>query len=199
MLSIIFAFTVSACSDFRSGPLPPLQITNPHDNDVFPLNQTIEVRLVSNANQDHTWDTLEYEIYQDGLRIKSGTADGTQNTLPVQVTEDVTGTHVIWAQVRGHRRDVTSDWIQSNQVCIYVGDNAPADFCSVQTIIEPQQASTSTPVVTPTATRVVPIPIRPNPNNHGGTNPSSCAQYSDQTSCDLAGCSWNGSSCTVNP
>ena len=41
-----------------------------------------------------------------------------------------------------------------------------------------------------------------NQNNGSGTGSATgCGQYTNQTSCDLAGCSWNpqGSSCTVNP
>jgi hypothetical protein len=51
----------------------------------------------------------------------------------------------------------------------------------------------------PTETPVTPIIIRPNPNNPGGTNPHGCARFTTQTSCNLAGCSWNYGSCTVNP
>jgi len=53
----------------------------------------------------------------------------------------------------------------------------------------------------PTETPVTPVIIRPNPHNPGGTNPAGCAALTDQTSCNLAGCSWNpqNSSCSVNP
>jgi hypothetical protein len=38
------------------------------------------------------------------------------------------------------------------------------------------------------------------PHNPNGSAPvTGCGQYSNQTSCNLAGCSWNGSSCTVAP
>ncbi|HUH98150.1 MAG TPA: hypothetical protein VLZ89_12365 [Anaerolineales bacterium] len=38
------------------------------------------------------------------------------------------------------------------------------------------------------------------PSTHGGSgSPSGCGQYSNQTSCNLAGCSWNGTACSVAP
>jgi len=53
----------------------------------------------------------------------------------------------------------------------------------------------------PTPTPVPPVIIRPNPHNPGGTNPSGCAALTNQTDCNLAGCSWNpqNSTCSVNP
>ena len=50
-------------------------------------------------------------------------------------------------------------------------------------------------------TPVPPVIIRPNPHNPGGTNPSGCAALTNQTDCNLAGCSWNpqNSTCSVNP
>ncbi len=46
-----------------------------------------------------------------------------------------------------------------------------------------------------------PTPGHNPPHNPGGSNPSGCGQYTNQTSCNLAGCSWNpqASSCSVNP
>ena len=35
--------------------------------------------------------------------------------------------------------------------------------------------------------------------NNGNGSASGCGQYSNQTSCNLGGCSWNGKSCTANP
>ena len=54
---------------------------------------------------------------------------------------------------------------------------------------------THTPTRRPTFTPVTPIPVQPNPNQHG----EGCGQYTDQLSCNLAACSWTGSACTVNP
>ncbi len=41
-------------------------------------------------------------------------------------------------------------------------------------------------------------PSNPPPHNGGGTQ-SGCEQYTNQTSCNLAGCSWSGATCTVAP
>ncbi len=45
-----------------------------------------------------------------------------------------------------------------------------------------------------------PAPGHNPPHNPGGSNPNGCSQYTNQTSCNLAGCSWNpqNSSCSVN-
>jgi hypothetical protein len=43
--------------------------------------------------------------------------------------------------------------------------------------------------------------VLPHNSNKGSNGATGCGQYTNQTSCDLAGCSWNpsGSSCTVTP
>ncbi len=193
--------TGSACSDFRSGPLPPLQITQPQDGNVFGQGTQINVTMQSNANRDNLYDTIEWQIYEDGLLQGQGTGPGSQNILTYNLPQNNVGTHVVFGRVRGHRRDVASDWINSNVVCFYVGDNAPSDFCSTQTLVEPVIISTFTPsptlppTATSTATEIPTIPVRHNPHQTG----SGCGQYTSQNSCNLAGCSWNGSSCSVNP
>lgn len=49
----------------------------------------------------------------------------------------------------------------------------------------------------PTETPVPPVPVQNNPNQQG----TGCSQYHSQTSCNLAGCSWNpqNSTCSVAP
>ncbi len=46
-----------------------------------------------------------------------------------------------------------------------------------------------------------PVPGHNPSQNPGGSSPSGCGQYTNQTSCNLAGCSWNpqNSSCSVAP
>ncbi len=82
-----------------------------------------------------------------------------------------------FADLPNNPHKVYSDWINSNEVCFYIGPNAPSDFCSTRTIAQPLVVMTGTPTPFPTSTPT-PIPVidsvqaYPNPIYYGQTCPS---------------------------
>ena len=100
------------------------------------------------------------------------------------------GAHIIVITNTGASREYDSD---SVTVCI-IGD----PLHPPQKVPMGMTSADCNPAVPPTFTPVTPIPIHRNPNQNGG---SGCSQYHSQSSCNLAGCSWNpqNSSCNVNP
>jgi hypothetical protein len=106
--------------------------------------------------------------------------------------------HIIVLNDTGASREFDSD---SVTVCVVSDPFHPPQDIPVgrsDADCHPAILPTLTPIPTATATPVSPIPIPRNPNQHGG---SGCGQYSSQSRCNLAGCSWNpqNSTCSVNP
>jgi hypothetical protein len=210
---LIAGLTLSGCALSHE---PIFRITNPQNGNVFGLNDrvTIRVRVFRNSISNfgsYDWHFYQWRLFDGNTIIASGGASTSIGTFEFVIDTSAGGPHYITAQARAGRPDpdfadlpvnpyfVYSDWMDSNEVCFFVGPDAPSDFCSVRTIVQPLVVASITPTPippTPTATPVTPIPVRRNPNQHGG---SGCSQYNTQSSCNLAGCSWNGSSCTVNP
>jgi len=193
-------------------------ITDPQNGNTFPLNQPliIKVRVSSSVSTFNggDWQFYEWVMWDGNTIISQGSASTLQREFDYALNSPYSGPHYVSVRARAahavndpssDRTTLTySDWYNTNEVCFFIGPDAPSDFCSVRTIVQPLTVSTLMPSPTPptpTATPVTPIPIRPNPHNPGGTNPTGCAALTDQTSCNLAGCSWNpqNSSCSVNP
>ena len=187
-----------------------IRITDPGNGNTFPLDQPVTIRVHVNtaalANYNHVsgWGFYEFNIIDGGTIIAHGGRSINFDEFEWTLSAGSAGPHYVVVQGRvgrnvGSNQFEYSDWINSNEVCFYVGPDAPSDFCSVRTIVQPLTVTTLTPTPPPTPTPVTPVIIRPNPHNPGGTNPSGCAAFTDQTSCDLAGCSWNYGTCVVNP
>ncbi len=212
-LLVLFSLFLNACALPHEGII---HITDPSNGNTFPLGQPITIRVHVNtaivSNYNHlAWQYYEWNILDAGAIVAHGADPVNQDIFEFVVNSAPEGAHYISVRGRVARPDpdfadlpnnpykVYSDWIDSNEVCFYVGPNPPSDFCTIRTIAEPLSIATitATPVPpTATATAIRPIPTHRNPNQHGG---SGCSQYGNQNSCDLAGCSWNGSSCTVSP
>jgi len=213
LLTITISLLLSGCA------LPHesrLKITDPSDGNTFPLNQTINIKVrahYSSVDGINQWTAYEWVMVDDGVVLSQGSAPAQQVDFQYSLSSAAEGIHYVSVRARASRPDpdfdipnspyrIYTDWFNSNEVCFYVGPNPPSgDFCSIRTIVQPAVAATFTPTLTPTATPITPVPIRPNPHNPGGTNPTGCAALTNQTSCNLAGCSWNpqNSSCSVNP
>jgi hypothetical protein len=212
MFFVIASLPISGCALSHEALF---KITDPHNGNVFPLNQpvTIRVRVFRDSRSSFggtLWESYEWVLSDAGVVIAQGSSSIAQGTFEFVINSSFDGAHYISARARAARPDpdfadlpnnpyrIYSDWLSSNEVCIYIGSNAPEDFCTIRTIVQPLMVGSITPTPTATATPVTPVPIRRNPNQHGG---SGCSQYHSQSSCNLAGCSWNpqNSSCTVTP
>lgn len=136
-----------------------------------------------------------------GIPVNPST--GTCSSTPPSQEESWTwipnslGLHTLSAQViiifsDGRYREFTSTSIN---VCVMADPNRPPQDIPIG------QVTADCNPAPPTVTPVPPVIIRPNPHNPGGTNPSGCAAQTNQSDCNLAGCSWNpqNSTCSVNP
>ena len=205
-----------------------LSITSPHDNDTFPANAnlSIHIRVFRDGHsnfEDGSWEGYEWLLYDGYGTIGNGQGMVSQGEFDFPIISAPEGPHYLQVRARAFRADpdyaevpnnpyrLYSEWLLSNEVCFYVGPNPPQDFCQIRTIAQPLILASSTPTATltatvtgtatsipPTLTPVPPIPTRKNPNQHGGNG---CSQYTDQTSCFLAACSWNDKNhtCIVIP
>ena len=185
------------------------------DNQLYPqLTDPITVTLSSNVVVPDQYHFIQYEVIDNGRGIGSSVISRDTQQITVMVPfPHAFGTHSISARVRPYNSATESgDWVTSTpaMVCIFVGSDPPDTYsCNVFGFPEHIEIATETPPVLTIATEAPPVTpliiIRPeNNNNNGGNGGASggttgCAAYSDKNSCDLAGCSWNGSSCTVTP
>jgi len=190
----VFGLLISGCS--ASEP-PTFSITQPGQGNVLPSGHPVEITLSSRYNTNN-YNFIRWEIYDNGLLVGHNQADIGTREIHWAENGPMDGVHHIYARAQAFSRGSnTSQWLTTPDLCYWVGDNPPADFCSYETIIQPVTSGTATPVVTPL------IINRPD-NTNGGTggNPAGgdvCGQYGDVTSCNRAGCSWTGSACTVTP
>ena len=176
-----------------------------------PINITLASRVVV-PNQYHS---VQYEVMDNGRVVEQrAISRDTQNVTIMDPFPHTYGLHSISARVRPYNSETDNgDWVTSSpaMVCIFVGSDPPDTIppCSVYGFPQHIEISTETPAILTIATEtpvVTPlIIIRPENNNNNGGNggpsggASGCGAYGDKTSCDLAGCSWNGSACTVSP
>ncbi len=183
---IILGVVMSGCGGFRHAVI---LITNPHDNDTFALGDGVNVHISASSSlpANHgSWESYEYEVRDNdrlighGLRIPFTQTEATvvENALPG-------GLHLITARARGIRRDydttastpqyIYGDWYNSNEVCVWFGPNAPADFCTIRTIGQPVEVA---PTATHTPFPPTPVPVIdsvqafPNPIYYGATCPN---------------------------
>lgn len=177
------------------------------------LTDPIAVTLSSNIVPPEQYHLIQYQITDNGREIAAGTISrDTREINPEVPFPHAYGPHSISARARPYNSETDhGDWITSipAMVCIFVGSDPP-DTVSCNTYGFPQhlEITTETPAIytivteTPVVTPLIIIRPDNNANNNGGSNPggaTGCAAYSDKASCDLAGCSWNGSACTVTP
>jgi hypothetical protein len=199
------AMLVTSCA-LSHRAAPTLQINRPGNESTFPTGiYSVDVSIEAHFSgfQRDTWTGYEWNLVDNGVPIPGGAGPLGQTQFVFTLSRPSDGVHHISVRARATRAlsdnsTETSDWVNSNEICFFVGDSVPADFCTTGQAAQPiVVVATLTPSPTATATPVTPIPVRRNPNQHG----TGCAQYTSQTSCNLAGCSWNpqSSSCSVNP
>jgi len=207
---VITGLVLSACGG--GNQTAHLRFNSPANGAVFQVNASVYIDIgVDNPNAHfNSYQLVDngYIFYPPGGQVGSpppgiGLAPLTEAGLPWSFSTP--GYHRVTAQAWSDQANGYSE----TSICIVVTDathpnqNLPigADgSCPVVGAPQHLEAATVTPVTTPL------IIIRPdnnNGNNNGGNgNPggaTGCAAYGDKTSCDLAGCSWNGSACTVSP
>jgi len=178
------------------------------------LTDHIIVTLSSTIDASEQYQ-YQYQITDNGREVAAGTISSGNQVHPEIPLPHTYGPHSISARVRQYNSSTASpgEWRASTpaMVCIWIGGDLPDTYsCPVFGFPEYLEIATGTPSIltitteTPVVTPLIIIrPDNNNGNNNGGSNnPGSatgCAAYSDKNSCDLAGCSWNGSSCTVTP
>ncbi len=196
------------------------QITTPNQNQTFLPTDHITITL-------HRWVSVapyhyfRYQIRDNGNVIEGDSRRAEQNEVQIILTGDSEGTHTIDARAQAWDTATShSDWYPADPVCIYVGENPPTSFiCNQYAWPQNLEYVPVTPTV-PVFTIVTETPETPprsiiiihsgnsnNANNNGGGSSNSggsggatgCAAYSDQASCNLAGCSWLAGSCIVSP
>jgi hypothetical protein len=193
----IVAFLLSGCSAQEP---PTFSITQPGQGSILPSGNPVEITLSSRYNTNN-YNSIRWEIYDNGVLVGHDVAQIGIRDIRWAENGPMDGVHHIYARAQAFSNGANqSQWLTTPDLCYWVGDNAPADFCSIQTIVQPSTAATATAVITPI---VINRPDNNGNNNGGNGNPgggaTGCAVYGDKTSCNLAGCSWNGSSCTVTP
>lgn len=206
-LTILFAFLISGCALEHH---PRFYISRPNTNSTFLQTDLITINL-HRYSSITPYHYFRYQIRDNGNIVEADQAWGEMTDVQKVLNGDSIGIHLIDARAQAYDSPSRqSDWYPATSICIYVGPNPPSNFtCDiVYGWPSPDEFVTTTPSVL-TITTVTPITtpliiIRPDNNNgnSNGGNPSGatgCAAYSDKTSCDLAGCSWNGSACTVTP
>ncbi len=206
---VITSLVLSGCALEHHGRF---YISSPHINDTFLPTDHITITLHRYSSVD-PYHYFRYQIRDNGNILISNEARGELNDIQYILNGDSNGVHLIDARAQAF--DTTnshSDWYPATSVCIYVGGNPPANFtCNQYAWPQNLEFVTTTPTssiltIVTEAPPVTPIIIiRPdNPNNNnggkpGGSGATGCGAYGDKSSCDAAGCSWNGSSCTVSP
>ncbi len=208
---IVTGLVLSGCALEHHGRFA---ITTPHVNDTFLPTDHITITLHRYSSID-PYHYFRYQIRDNGNVVRADEARGEMSEILYILNGDSNGVHLIDARAQAFdTANSHSDWYPATSVCIYVGGNPPANFTCNQ-YAWPQNlefaTTTSTPailtIVTETPVVTPLIIIRPENNNNNGGNGGNggpgggtgCGAYGDQASCDLAGCSWNGSSCTVSP
>ena len=208
---VIASLLISGCALEHHGL--PLIITTPNNGTVFGQNEIIRIGITSGLTVPDQYRQFQIEIYDNGVRVRVNYyGRGTTMVREADPTPYTTGTHDLYARARAYNSDTDyGEWYPSYHVCVFVGPNPPSNFTCDVSYGFPQhlEISTETPSIYTIITGTPPVTpliiIRPeNNNNNGGNGGASggatgCAAYSDKNSCDLAGCSWNGSSCTVTP
>ena len=175
------------------------------------LTDPITITLSSTIVVPNQYHSVQYEVIDNGVGIGSGVISrDTQQITVLMPFPHAFGTHSISARVRPYNSAADyGDWVASTpaMVCVFVGADPPDTYsCSVFGFPQHLEISTETPSILTIVTETPPVTpliiIRPDNNNNNGNNPGGavgCAAYGDKSSCDLAGCSWTGSSCTVSP
>ncbi len=193
-LTVVIVIILTGCSAQEP---PTFSITQPGNGNVLPTAHPVEITLSSRFSSGN-FQYIRWEIYQDGMRVDFNNSESIDTREIHRALNGVTdGTHWIYARAQAYSGSNQSRWLETSEICYWVGDNPPSDFCNYQTIVQPSTASTATPIVTPI------IIIRPDNSGSGRSNgsggASGCAAYGDKSSCNLAGCSWTGSACQVTP
>ncbi len=193
---ILLGLLISGCSAQEP---PTFSITQPGNGSVLPSGVPVQITLNSRYNANN-FSYVRWEIYDNGVLVGHDVANIGTSDIHWAENGPMDGVHHIYARAQAFSNGANqSQWLTTPDLCYWVGDNAPSDFCSIQTIVQPATAATATAVLTPI---VINRPDNTNSNGgNGGTSggATGCAAYTDQSSCNLAGCSWSGSSCTVTP
>ena len=203
---VIASLIISGCALEHHGRFA---ITNPHPNNTFSPTDHINITLHRYSPID-PYHYFRYQIRDNGAFLASSEARGELTDIQYILNGGSIGPHTIDARAQAFdSASAHSDWYPATSICIYIGPNPPANF-SCNTYAWPQNLEFTT--LTPTSTiltivtetpPVTPlIIIRADNNNNNGNNSggaTGCAAYGDKSSCDLAGCSWTGSSCVVSP
>ncbi len=201
---IIGSLLISGCAFSHSARGISLRT----DRQLYPqLTDPITVTLSSNYVPSDQYRLIQYQITDNGQEIAAGTITGDTHEIDPEIPFPHTfGPHSISARARFYNSETDhSDWSPSSpaMVCIFVGSDPPDTYsCNVYGFPEHLEAVTVTPDILVIATETPIIIVRPdNSSNgaHGGKSGSGCGQYASQSSCNLAGCSWTGSACQVNP
>jgi hypothetical protein len=169
----------------------------PATNDPLCRDLTFQVQASDNGHSIGESLTGAPDRFPTGS-CSSGAASLAQNTSWTWFPQSL-GLHTLNAVIfvtndTGDHRQYNSN---SVTVCVLGDPLSPPQNIPVGLTSPGCHPPVPAPVPTPTATPVTPVPIQRNPNQHG----SGCGQYSSQSSCNLAGCSWNpqNSTCGVNP
>lgn len=205
---MITSLVISGCALEHRGL--PLIITTPTNGTVFGQNEIIRIGITSGLTVPDQYHNFQVEIYDNGRMVRANFyGRGTTMVREADPAPYTNGMHDLYARARAYNSNTDyGQWYLSYHVCVFVGPNPPHNFTCDVSYGFPQhlEIATETPsiftivTVTPVLTPIV--IIRPSNNNSGrpgGGGATGCGAYGDQTSCDLAGCSWNGSSCTVSP
>jgi len=144
---VVASLLMNACDLQHHGYI---YVTDPQNGNTFPLNQPITVKVsVADISRliPYDWVSYEYTITDDGTTIAHvGNETIHQRNLFVVMNNPSQGAHYVSVRGRAARPDpdfvdvpnnpyrVYSDWIDSNEVCFFVGPNPPPDFCTTRTL-----------------------------------------------------------------
>jgi hypothetical protein len=169
------------------------------------LTDPITVTLSSNVTVPDWYHMIQYEVMDNGTGIAAGAVSRDTQQVNIMVPlPHVYGPHSISARVRPYNSETDrGDWTiaRPEPVCVWVGGDLPDTInCQVFGFPEHLEISTASPDILVISTETPIIIVRPdNANSIGKPSAADCAAYTSQSSCQLAGCSWNYGSCVVNP
>jgi hypothetical protein len=209
IFGVATSLILSACALSHRGR--PFYINDPADRTRYRLDTPIYIGLLRGQDIPAEYTSFQYEVYDNGVLVNTHVEN--RATSQVRVTDPIPhsgGFHTLSARARAYNSAASfGDWYVAPSVCVYIGPVEPPSYDCLEygfpAHLEIATQDPSVLTIEPTAplmNEVVPNPGGNSTGNNNGNNPpaaSGCTQYTDQSSCNLAGCSWSGSSCIVTP
>lgn len=210
-------FGLAACAQ---QPAPRLEIYNPLDGAVIVYSRgvplTIQVRTTNDTRMPRTAANIWLQVFDnsntvvDRAVVPNAAVGYPVYGDPIEWYPRTLGDHVLQARARYTYDNEThqTPWSVVH-VCVVSDPDrvvpipwSGTNFCNVTLAPTPQNLVIASP--TPHLTIAPPQDNsgRSDPGGNGtGGSASGCEQYTNQSSCNLAGCSWNpqASTCSVNP